>query len=497
MEINLENKRIDVCKELSYQSKIIQEQCESVVPDTDDDIGKLAALQSHVLLKSKDITGRGVLVTGELAASLMYISETQDKTSFIKLKKGFSIEFEVADIRPDAVAQVNLTVLSAEARLINPRKVSVCFEINADMNCYIQEEMSVEYGLPAECSQGIHAKYESLDLNITSAVCEKTFSLNEQFTFPSGKPKPSKLVFANADLTTTDIQLIGTKAIAKGSANISLVYFSDDASYPIKTEFSTMFSQIIDMGEETVDNCTLIPSITGIYYNIADSISGDKLIEIELHAVLQLVCRSKRQMVYVSDAYSNLMPYECKTEKNLINYVSNNAIKINADERLNISDCSDVLSIFTSLPRIHDSDKTQAVINVDIIYKDKSGLLSTARRNITVQTEIPDENFRINSSRIIDLYLRPDGENIDCHFALELTYTSCVAREIKRLSSISLFDNEIMDMEKLPSLTIVRCCGESVWELAKKYHSSVERISEYNDLEDGIDGKMILVPKCI
>ena len=49
----------------------MQESAESVVPDTDDDIGHIATVQSYVMLKSKDITSRGVLISGEAVASLL------------------------------------------------------------------------------------------------------------------------------------------------------------------------------------------------------------------------------------------------------------------------------------------------------------------------------------------------------------------------------------------------------------------------------------------
>ena len=72
MEINFENRQINTFKEVLYQTKLIQETVETVVPDTDDDIGLLVNVQSAVLLKSKDITSRGVLISGEVNASLIF-----------------------------------------------------------------------------------------------------------------------------------------------------------------------------------------------------------------------------------------------------------------------------------------------------------------------------------------------------------------------------------------------------------------------------------------
>lgn len=499
MNINFENKNIPVYSEISCQTKIVQEICEAVVPDTDDDIARIAAVQSSVQLKSKDITGRGVLITGEASASLLYISDQQDKVSAIKLKKTFSIEYELNDISSEAVAQIKLSVLSAEARLINPRKVSVCFEISGEMNCYSIEEISVEQGLPADCSAGVHTKYETANINVITAVCEKTFSLSEQFSFPAGKPKPSKPVCANAELVVSDTQLVGTKAVVKGTLNIALCYFSDEVNYPVKTEFSTGFSQIIDLSGSAADSCFVIPALSGLYYNFTDGIGGDKLMDMEIHGVLQLVCRSGRELLYISDAYSNLMNIELMREKKQINYVSElRRMKMSTDERFDIEDCSDMLSIFVSLVHVQqDTSKISAQVRVEMIYRDSNGMLSSAGRHITLETDVPSEHFRIHSTRLTDIYLRPDGQFVDCRISLELECTICAVADIEKLSEIKLCEDERVELDAYPTLSLVRCSGESLWELAKLYHSSVERISASNDVEGSLEGKMILVPKCI
>lgn len=162
----------------------MQESAESVVPDTDDDIGRIATVQSYVMLKSKDITSRGVLISGEAVASLLCITESQESMSFVRLSKSFSVEYEVPDIESDAAAQIKLSILSTEARVINPRKVSVTFEISGELSCYKQESISIESRLPENACRGLHARYESAELMFTDAVCEKTFAVNEQFSFP-------------------------------------------------------------------------------------------------------------------------------------------------------------------------------------------------------------------------------------------------------------------------------------------------------------------------
>ena len=53
-----------------------------------------------------------------------------------------------------------------------------------------------------------------------------------------------------------------------------------------------------------------------------------------------------------------------------------------------------------------------------------------------------------------------------------------------------------LDPGEHPAVTLVRVENESLWELAKKYHSSVEKISSLNDTAE-LRGKLLLIPRVI
>ena len=500
MEINFVNKTVNVYREVHHQTKRSQESTESVVPDTDEDIGRIASVHTAVMLKSKDITARGVTVSGEAAASLLYITEDQGKVSFVRLTKGFTLEYEIADMQQDTVAQVDLSILNCETRVVNPRKVSVTFELAGELSCYRQESLVIETGLPADSHDGLYARYESCELMLANAACEKTFGINEQFSFPSGKPGPSRLVSQNIEFIVSDRQLIGTKLIIKGSAFISVCYLSEEVNYPVKTEFSTPFSQIIDIGEEGMDNCSLNIQLTSAYFDIVNTISNDKALDCELHAVIQLVSRRRRSLSYVADIYSNRMPVSCTMQNFQLAMVSGiQNTKLSADERINVAeDCTDVLSAFLTVSDYSvEQSKIRAEVGIDVVYRDTNSLLSSVHRVMNLEGETGRENIKICRARLTDVYLRPDGQFIDGHISVEFVYSAGESVEFKKVGSVELDEEAPFDTDKYPSVTLVRVERESLWELAKTYHSSVEDIQAMNEMEDDISGKLLLIPKAL
>ena len=315
MEIDLETKKIQVFREAFHQIKRIQTGTESVVPDVNEDIGKIVTVQSAILLKNKDIVADGVNVGGEVQVSILYITEMENSVSQLKLSKSFELNYETIDIESDANAQINLQISNIEARVINPRKVSVTLEICGELSCYITDEIDDDSFIPEEKHPELKTNKESISVMLPNAVCEKTFAINEQYTFPTSKAGPSQLVFQKVSLDCTDNQQVGSKLIVKGNVNVSVCYFSKENPYPIFTQFNSPFSQIVDTGTDESDNCSIKIELTSNYFELIETISGEYALDMELHALIQIVSRKKRNISYISDAYCNLMPVENKIQK--------------------------------------------------------------------------------------------------------------------------------------------------------------------------------------
>ena len=497
MEIRFQSRGTEIFREINRQTKRVQESAESVVPDTDDDIARIAAVQTWLLLKSKDVSGRGVFVSGEACACVLYIAEGLQKVSFVKLSKPFSIDYELPESEQTPEAQIALRILASEARIVNPRKLSVSFDIAGELSCYVSETLAAAVTLPPE-SESLHLRFETEDLTVPGAVTEKTFVLNEQFQFPGGKPRPSRIVSQSAELLIGDCQLVGKKLIVKGSVELTVWYLSEEVPYPLTAAFTAPFSQIVDIGRESMAFCCAQPEITGAYFDLIDTIQGEKALDMELHAVLQVATYTGQNVRSVADAYSNRMRCQLQMQQETIETASGlRTLRLNADEKLPIpEDCADVLSMFPGLSRLsREQGKLSAAVNVDIVYRTKEGELSSVRRSIAVagETEASD---RILQVRLCDGILRPEDGAVDAHLTIELTCLGLETRELSRVGGVTLLEDEPVERETIPSLTLVRAEGESLWELAKTYRSSEEEIRKANPDVEELRGKMLLIPSC-
>lgn len=497
MEISFEGREAMVYREFSYQTRRTQESAESVVPDTEADIQKIAASQSGVILKSKDLNARGVQISGEAYASVLYIREGEPGMGSIRVRKPFTLEYELEGLESETLAQVSLLLQGTEVRMVNPRKISVAFDVEGQLSCYRSESLCVDAAVP-ENTPGLHARMEEHTLTLPNAVCEKSVAINEQFRFTDGQTVPETLIAEKAQLLVGDCQLLGSKMIVKGSAEVSVCGLTADA-LPVVSSFSAPFSQIVEVGAESMRHCTVRPEITGAYFDLIDTINGEKALDMELHAVLQLVCCEERLIRCVADAYSNLMPAALvsRTREFALSQAPER-ISLNSDERVGLTEeCGELLNVFPTLTRVlAESGRLSAVLTLDFLFRNGEEKLSACRRAVTLSGETEGRELRVLGVGGITVSAKPDGEYADCAVAAELRCAADGKESITSISGVSLNQEDAYVQGSLPTLTLVRRKGESLWNIAKRYHSSEAKIRELNEDADST-GRMLLVPKCI
>ena len=498
MDISFENRDLTIYTEYSHQTKRIQESAECVVPDTDADIDKIAGVMSEIYLKSKDLSARGVLISGEVSASVFYITDKKESVSSLTIRKPFSVEYEVDAPESETLAQITLLIQGTDIRLVNPRKIAAGFEIEGDLSCYHSEKLRVESRLP-ENAPGLHARVEEQELTLPNAVCEKSVSINEQFPFPAGAALPVKLAGGKAELLVSDCQLIGTKVIVKGTAELRVCTFSEETGLPAAHSFSAPFSQIIDIGAESMSFCTVKPEVTGAYYDLVDTINGERALDMEVHAVLQIVCSERQKILCITDAYSNLMPADLLSRtQEYRESTPVQTLELSKEEQLGLMEpCSELLHVVSSVSRVSaDAGKLSVSVTLDFLYRNAEGALSAGRRTLTLTKELEGEELHILHIRALRVDARAEGETVNCSVTLIVCYCVTEKRELSMVDGVILNEEAVYIQESLPTLTLVRAEGESLWTLAKRYHSSEEMILKMNENIENAK-HMLLIPKCI
>ena len=470
MEIKLQESLREIITEIPEQRRRLPVSLEAVVPDSMEDLSRVALVRPAVWLKSKEPTARGLLVQGELRAVVLGLGES-GKLNAVSLSRPFEIEFEPGESVPENRSQVQLTIGSMEARLVNPRKISALFEITAVL--YAWKPESMVYDAKAEENRGLHLRVEDRTTPMAVASGEKSFVLSQQLPLPE---RPGELLYAQTALTVEDVSPLGSRAIVKGQCRIELG-FETDGNPGFRT-LSVPYSQILELPVEDAEQFLITPAVCSCYTELSDTIAGDRVLETEVHGLLQMTAYSSQRLCLPVDAYSNLAPLDvqrqeitvgCRTPRESITAIAEGAPELPEDWT----------SPEALLPGPVQTERNGEVLRltapVDLIYRTKTGELAVIRRSVTGQSTLTkgDEVLSISPG---------DPELTANALRLPMTVCLCAAAEerLERVTGLELDSEAPFDQAKLPAAVLAARGDGDLWTLARRWHSTVEAIEEQN-----------------
>lgn len=488
MKVELKSEEKSIYKMLCTSCAEAALSDEIIVPDTMEDLEKTLFCRCQCRIREKDVRTNSVFLAGELDVTVFCRRESDFAVCTLSKTLPFELTMDAVGADSTAVAITHISSVSAEAKTVNPRKISISACVKAEQSCYKYTDIRWQ-SKPDTVPDKLHLKTAELKGKFISFAGEKTLGIEEEFAL-APEIGGGELAGAFTDITVTGSEVVGTKLVVRGIADITAVYIA--SGRPREETFTTEFSQLFSLPEGGTPQVIPIPMITGQYFETYD----DKL-SADIRAVIQIVCVSETDISYISDAYSCGNMIEAATGD--IEYISD---MTSAQYEMSTELCytsergvEQVLYSQTvySAPG-NDRGKLGVGVCVDAIFLDTGGILRACKLRGKAEVtgaEKPAYFCRVLSGKT---GISTDGESIKARPAIILEETSAECREVSAVSEIQMLDTPAERPQD--SAYICRCGSENeLWDAAKKYHSDAAIIRELNELGDELsESRLLLIP---
>lgn len=500
MDTTLQTNTIE-CYKKGYTSVLTTEETgESVVPDRMPDIGMIANTGACVLLRSKEAIDGNVTMQGEIQVSVLYIPDGEAGLRALNVSLPCSASFDSSEITQECIPEGVMRVCSVEARLLNPRKILVKAEVVTELVCYTRGEATYCRGISEKAKAMVQMHHTTGKFATVAAVCERTFVVTDEYALSAAVGSGGEVVRKNVQFRVEDMKTIANKLIVKGTVLSDVMYTTESGSVETAS-FGTTFSQIVETDSEDISaeaRVMLMP--TGMYYELVNGENGPT-ITMELHGVCQVAAMRQHEVQFVSDAFSNRCG--CEVEYSPMCVVTQSRVNTQREMVRDSVPCkssvSQVRFATCTIGRVTISGGTVSVrVDVDLCVAYENGVDDCVSRRIEVNFQSdPDDPAVLSADavRCADIYAIPSGNDVEIRFTVEADLRMETICNLETVSAIRL-DEETPCMVDRPSLTVVRT-GGSLWELARKYGSTVDLIRQLNDLEEDSApmGSVLFVPR--
>lgn len=503
MDMELQQTRLGGFRPV-YDDFIRQEETlESIVPDAMPDIGRIVETSGQVFLRQRETVDGSARVTGTVRTTVLYLPEAGEKPCCLTLNIPFICSGDHPAVHGGCPAHMTAQVISADAQMLNPRKILARVELAARLTVYQEEETEVCYGVSGGEDKGVQTLMESRKDMIAVDVAEKNFSFSDLLRLPPSKPAIEQLLSAQAELTCAEAKVIGKKLVVKGEAALTALYGSQ--SGVMAARFELPFSQILEIrggGEE----CSVW--VEGVLSGLECAVRTEGELEVSFDVLLQAVVRQEREVTMLADLYSVTQPLETERKRLTLSHlleqggrrqIARQFCQTAAPARQVIR-CTLSIGEITLVPS-GEACMVTARAYANVLYLSEDGGLCAASYTIPASCEIPMPQESQCLCRC-----RPAGEvsatpvtgGLEIRFEAEFSYLITRSEETGAICAVRPGQAEEQAGPR-PSV-VVRMVGEGerLWDIAKCCGSTVAGIQTANGMtaEEVPSGTVLLVPKC-
>ena len=500
MELVFATKTASWLQPVIRQSRSQEETAEIIVPDSCPDMERIVYSSAAAVLRQKECRSGCVTVTGGIRAGVVYVPEDHTGPRVLDAYLPFTMRFDQPGVTEDTQILLQLQVRSADARMIHSRKALVRVTVGCSVTG--RQEASESFATLQDPPAELQLKKQIYPLLLPAEQAEKAFVISEELELPPGKPEAGQICAYDTLLTAAESKLVGSRAVFKGTLEFRMLYLGQDGSPEVFSQLLP-YSQYCELKHEyDEDALEVVPLVTGAELETDGDTARKFLLTVNVTA--QCLVSTVQEEELCEDAYAvkgSFTPtwkeyqLDCRLDAQTLRTPVQGIVK------------APVRAVVDSAVYLDEPTQEQTAggvrihvpASVNLLYLDEQGELQGAsgRAEALCETALSESGVCYPRACLAaGGFAAPasGGAEPRCDVLLELEST---AKQNLRTLSGGTLESSGEKQNGRPSVVLLRSRErQPVWNLAKKYGTTVEAIRQANrlDSEETEAGELLLIP---
>ncbi|MGL5086098.1 MAG: DUF3794 and LysM peptidoglycan-binding domain-containing protein [Clostridium sp.] len=519
--------QIDVIKERIQYEQLLNENSsnhilkgEYLIRDSHPDMKEVLGVDAKANITNKEILGDKVLVEGLLTYTMFYLPK-EEAISEIASRKIHSVTFtekfaNYLDLENDehrVICDVECEIEHIEANLINERKAGIDGVLELRWELYRSGEF--EYVKDVEGKEDIQVLKKQEILNGVKGEKEVELLGKSMMKVTMDKPEIEDILNCTLNLHKKEIKIGEDKVYIGCYCKVEVLYKGKDTCDIMTLQDDVYLSkeeELVGINNDMMSSLNMIVNNSEYTIN-TDDLGENRIVNLEFVIKGNVKVFSKEKIDLITDAYSPSMNMELATGNHEIGIIQGSAnsesmVKDNIYLKNDNAKIEQIISVNGSAcvtDKIVENDrvKIEGLVKVSVLYKlaDEENCYGIVCGELPflASTEIK------GAKEGMDILVKASLENIDANIeantiAIRATVitSSKVCYKVNKEWVVDILDGGDEKKEKKSSITIyVIGLGDTIWQLAKKYNTTMEELIKLNDIENPQElkaGEKLIIP---
>lgn len=505
MELKLSKQPVGI-SETVYDSTVEQPlECDVLLPDYCPDIQKILRCEVVLALLACNVEGDRLKLDGMAAAHLYYVDE-EGCLRHAEYKIPYAKVIELRGAPQGPVVEVTQNVDYFNCRAVSARRLDMRGAVSIQSRVTGQSEEQIVSGATG---MGIQLRSETLESVRMLPSSSRQAELREDLELGYGKPPIGEILRVSATARVTDYKVITGKIVTKGEATVRVLYRCEEEAAKLEMmEYTLPVSQVVDLEglEETCD--------CGVWYDVCTVEAQPKRggdgenRMVTLHLTLSAMARASKPVTF--DAACDCYSTECEVRQvqkqvpflQLLGHIAETCgVKetMEGEELMNVIDlwCA-ASSISTRVEADTATVSGRLQMCVFAANREEKIVYQEQTREFTQKISLPKAcDSAVFTPRVtvesVSFAMSGAHPEVRCNLGIAGELYNRCTRQV--LCDIEADPSRKKNRRENLLYLYYPAEQESLWEIAKRYNTSVEAIRKSNAAEQSAGGKtMLLIP---
>lgn len=504
--MNISKENLSINQLVAEKKEIVFVEGDMIVPDSKPDVLSTTYTNGVVCLYKKEVQDGRVRVDGSINTYIMYLPDgVEEGVRGLNTVLDFSENIEVQSCKGDMEANVSTLLKSMECKVINGRKIGIKATLEIVVKVFQKQDVEVVSDISE--TEDIQMLKENVLLNSLVGTGETKIYAKDTIQIDS-IDLLAEILKVDINLVDKDVKVSYNKILAKAEAEINMLYLTEDnrigqVNYKIPT---VGFMDMPNVSEENI--CDVFYEIKNLIIKPNPQEEHSIYVEMEIEASCQVY--EEKNILLIQDLYSPTK--EISMQKKQVMTISNKKIRKDEKqirEKVNVKDISGMSLIYAD---ITTSILKEEKINSKILYDCELNIKFIFRKE---NMQIIIKETKLSFDYVLDQL--ENGESLNTILELEVKNKNFIIQEsgdiqvnidlnvntnMYRNANMSLIDSieEIGEREEQDYSFVIYIVkkGDTLWNIAKKFGSTVDDIARMNGIEDTnviLPNQKLYIPK--
>lgn len=473
-----------------------------LVPDVKPDVEEIIGVDCKLIIDDGEVANGRILIEGRVLTRVLYATAQEDRpVAGMDAVIEFSHYFDATDVDEDVTVRARGYVEHTDCDVINSRKLQLKHVINLSLSIGKEESINAVTSIELDdvmCkSSGIRARH-MVGEGSSETIVREDINLGEDVVVRD-------ILYSDVTVTNLGMQLSDNKVLVEGTLSVDLIYLEDTEGVKYDSYSTELgFTHYVDVDGV---QAYMFPEVECVVEEVSADPKDSGTVNIEAVLNVRVKVYEEEEKTLIVDAYSlsrnirgNQGSFAVLSEA----FRSNTQLSLRDTVELS-RDAKHILLVRGQAQAgEYEFSGNRLYIDglllVRVYYITESGLACDMAempfRHVVDSDELKDDDkldVRFNVSHIAYTL---NGNAVDIRYTVD-----CNLKVYRENRFIYLLSVEESDEETLPepaSITVyVVGKGETLWDVAKRYRTTIEKIKGINELEEEIlnEGDKLLILK--